>query len=182
MKDELREFIETYIDLIEDNNFAELYNRVDVNTNVRTQDLTVALLQAGINPLDHLTFVPPEYMFKCPISVAPTVVIPKEIKTILPKAFEETDIQFITVPEGVTTISSRAFAWCQNMETIELPSTIRHLHRGIFIGCFSLKTIKYNGTIEEWQEIDKDAVWFSHNFDAKSQVTLICTDGETCVE
>ena len=182
MNDKLREFIEAQIELIEENDFTELYIRVAPKTDVRTQDLTVALLQAGINPLEYMTLVPPEYLFKSTISLAPTVHIPSHVTELLSKAFEETDITFMKVPEGVTSIGARCFAWCQGLETIELPVTLRHLYRGIFIGCFSLKTIKYSGTKDDWHNIDKDSVWYSHNFDAKSQVTIMCTDGELCVE
>lgn len=60
----------------------------------------------------------------------------------------------ITLPEGVTTIEDYAFANCRALEQFTVPSGIKRLGRYVLLGCAAAKSIYYNGTIEEWCDIE----------------------------
>ena len=50
------------------------------------------------------------------------------------------------VPNGVTSISA-AFAFCANIQLVELPSTVTSIEDSAFSGCSNLTTVRINATI-----------------------------------
>ena len=59
----------------------------------------------------------------------------------------------ITVEEGVTSIGSYAFYYCQNC-SITLPSSISSIGKCAFSCCDALTDVYYGGEIAEWQRIN----------------------------
>ena len=68
------------------------------------------------------------------------VVIPDGIKRF-EKAFSNTNIKKITIPDSVKEIHSLAFSWCKNLQTVVLPNTIQEIGRDAFLDCKSLQGI-----------------------------------------
>ena len=58
MPDSVKNFIEQYIDLIEECRFDEVYAMISHSSIEFTRDFTRALLEAGLNPKPYLTTVP----------------------------------------------------------------------------------------------------------------------------
>ena len=58
MPDSVKNFIEKYIDLIEECHFDEVYDMISHSSTEFTRDFTRALLEAGLNPKPYLTTVP----------------------------------------------------------------------------------------------------------------------------
>ena len=58
MNDAVKNFIEKYIDLIEEHRFDEVYAMINHSSIEFTRDLTRALLEADLNPKPYLTRVP----------------------------------------------------------------------------------------------------------------------------
>ena len=58
MNNAVKNFIEQYIDLIEENRFDEVYTIISHSAIEFTRDFTRALLEAGLNPKPYLTNVP----------------------------------------------------------------------------------------------------------------------------
>lgn len=177
MRDLTKVFIEQYINLITENKFEDLY-RIALKDHVAIEDLTNSLLQADINPLDHMTYIPQEFFYKSTKSID-GFIIPHNIVDIRERAFYETDLTEITIPEGVQSIYTFAFARCKNLVFVTIPHSIDFIDRASFINCESLAEVRYNGTIEEWNKIDRHDKWLSisHLLTAK----LICEDGELWV-
>lgn len=76
-----------------------------------------------------------------------------------------------TVPNGVVKIMEGAFRDCDNIESITIPTTVKYLGDNL-IGAY-LKQIDFEGTIEEWEAIEKGAKW-----DEKARdYTVICING-----
>ncbi len=63
-----------------------------------------------------------------------------------PPALERTTC---TVPNGVTTIASLAFADCETLQTVILPDSLRVLENSAFSGCMALQTIQMPDTMEK---------------------------------
>lgn len=102
-----------------------------------------------------------------------TVVINSNITTI--GGFSDSGVEKINIPPSVTTFASQAFYNCQKLKEINIP--VERLYQGTFSGCESLETIYiskklidiwgdaflncgslkdvyYEGTQEEWQQIN----------------------------
>lgn len=57
------------------------------------------------------------------------------------RAFEETDIESVLLPDSIQYISERAFSDCGNLRSIDLPNSLQRIERGAFRVCKSLKSI-----------------------------------------
>lgn len=171
----IKQYIETHIDLIENNDFETLYQRAETELNGGVAVMTDLFLEAGINPLAYLSYIPTQYQFggQQELLVIPShirsirsyayahnyfdsIVIPKNIKTIGYGAFKScSDLKFIDIQEGVLSITDYAFANCGHIQKVKLPSTIGALGKDIFSYNDSIIEIEYNGTEDDWIRISK---------------------------
>ena len=77
------------------------------------------------------------------------VTLPEGITLIQREAFSGTKLRNVVVPEGVTAVESAAFQKCAQLVSVSLPSTITKLHYGsnytttIFDGCTALETVTF---------------------------------------
>ena len=55
----------------------------------------------------------------------------------------------IVISDGVTTIGSRAFNYCNCVKNITIPSTVKLIDDEAFFGCTSLRTVDISGSVEE---------------------------------
>ena len=128
MNQKTKDFIERYIDLIEENEFDELYH---IDDEISTPDLTEALLSAGIYPLEHLDYVPSSY--HCCSEDVTTVVLPKHIKRISTSAFWDCpNLTSVVLPEGLKHIGSSAFAECLKLASISFPESLEEIKADAF--------------------------------------------------
>lgn len=84
----------------------------------------------------------------------------------------KSDLVF-TVPEETTKIDTLVFA-SSNLETLNIPKSVRMLCHRIIMLSPSLKFINYDGTVEEWESIEKSDDWDMESAD----YTIYCTDGQ----
>ena len=70
-------------------------------------------------------------------------------------------LKSIELPEGLTTIKNCAFADCNVLESVTIPASVTTIMEHMFDnpsnptgGCPMLKTVKYAGTIEQWDKIN----------------------------
>lgn len=111
-----------------------------------------------------------------------SVVIPNTITSIGINAFYKTSITSINIPKSVTSIGQAAFNNCVSLKAITLPDLLVEIEAETFSGCTSLesivipdsvtyigskaleyckslKKINFQGTKEQWNEIDKSFLW-----------------------
>lgn len=122
---DIREFLEDYIDLIDQNNFTELYSRC-VSEN--RGKLTMVLYECGINPLEYMTEIPTAYAYMA-------------------------DIHDIRIPTWINRIGDNAFFYCKSLTSITIPDSVTSIGGFAFDGCNKLGQIIYNGTLAQWPEI-----------------------------
>lgn len=83
-------------------------------------------------------------------------------------------LKSITIPEGVTVIGKSAFCGCTSLESISIPESVTEIKSCVFCDCTSLTSIIFQGTIEQWNEIDFGDGW---NDEVPTEV-IHCTDGD----
>ena len=111
-----------------------------------------------------------------------SITIPNSVTSIGTLAFHLcVSLKNVEIPNSVTSIGSYAFAGCTSLETIVIPDSVTSIERSVFESCDSLtsvvipdsvtsidanafycnklKSIKYRGTEEEWNAIDKHDNW-----------------------
>ena len=82
------------------------------------------------------------------------------ITSIENKAFSKCiNLNTIRLPDSLTTIGVCAFAQCNSLKSVYIGNNISKLEMRVFQNCSSLTSIYFNGTIEEWNAIEKDSEW-----------------------
>ena len=67
--------------------------------------------------------------------------VPDGIETIGKCAFAYSSLEYINLPDSVTTISDKAFTGCQKLKTVSLPATLKTIGDYAFSDCWSMQTI-----------------------------------------
>lgn len=134
--DEMKTFMMKHKEDIEKNNFDALYNDV---FSANASNITEFLLEAGVDPLAYMTYVPTSYAED--IESIQSVTLPPTIKSINGWAFNGCrNLIKVDLNEGLEQIGQYAFRLC-NIKEIKLPSTVIYLNDGAFQGCVSLSEI-----------------------------------------
>ena len=104
-----------------------------------------------------------------------SIVIPDTVTYIDGGAFEASHLTSVVIPDSVTMISSHTFESCENLLSIVIGKGITDIFYEVFAGCRALASITYNGTMEQWEQIDfADDDW---NAEVPAKV-VHCTDGD----
>ncbi len=99
------------------------------------------------------------------------------VKIIAYDAFMGCDALFeVRLSQSLIAINFRSFEGCTSLQTISIPVSVKIIDSLAFSGCTQLKMIEYQGTLEEWKQIDLAANAFDKG------VTIRCTDGEIIIE
>ena len=101
------------------------------------------------------------------------IVIGKSVKIIDDCAFEATAISSIVIPDSVESIGCEAFYHCKSLTSVVIGKSVVEIEPGIVGGCSSLKYIIYNGTLSQWEAIDKESLCINEG----SDYFIACTDG-----
>ena len=183
MTSELKNFIEENIELIESNDFVEIYEDlaydIDPAHSLQEQligEFTTCMLAADIDPLPHLSYIPTAYLFGQNVSY---FGIPTHIDNIGNFAFQESDLEAIAIPgnvkvigikafctceslasvtieEGCTIIGDYAFTYCDNLKEIFIPASATTIMNNVFYGCDKLTIFCKKGSEAEKYAIEYD--------------------------
>ena len=105
------------------------------------------------------------------------------------------NITVITLPDSVTSVDEMAFGWnpnlttiklsagmtelpanmcavCDNLNNVFIPVSVTKIGDYAFGECWALSNIMYEGTVEQWNAIEKAYWWYFGN-----PTTVTCSDG-----
>lgn len=74
-----------------------------------------------------------------------SVTLPDCITSIPAYAFYNSAVETVYLCDGVTSVKERAFAYCKNLRTIVLPSTVTDMEYAAFYGCSALEHAVFLG-------------------------------------
>ena len=165
--------------------FDYIYDMANSRSEFFNSLVTLFCLEANINPLKYIDNVPVNYCnlnthFSDPDDpykkYLENLIIPDNIKAIHKNAFHDCkQIRTLTISEGVETIGDSAFYMCVRLKKLYLPSTLKRIGNYAFYAIpTTLLAIEYNGTVEQFKQIQKAPFWW----DGFNNITVSCTDGE----
>jgi len=96
---------------------------------------------------------------------------PIAITTIAEELFENTILNNVDIPEGITIIGSSAFSNCRNLTNVTLPSTISYIGINAFSNCVSLTIINIPESVQRIR-FDYMAFGYNSNINLASQARL----------
>ena len=149
MQENLKQFIERNIELIENSNYEKLYEKARHQIPFQIGNLTYNLVLAGIDVLKHTDI-------------------------IYTDMFSNSMIDKIDIPENIKYIRATAFQDCFNLTEVTLPKSLKYLDEFAFQGCYELNTVNYRGTVEEWYESNFNTQSIFIDADTAS---INCSDG-----
>lgn len=69
------------------------------------------------------------------------IILPSSINVIEAEAFMNTDVEKVVIPDGCTTIGSKAFADCADLVVIYMPDSVTSIATSAFDGCYGFKFV-----------------------------------------
>ena len=140
MIEDVKEFIGENIDLIENNQWEEIYKILQRVPTFNSGEFTLVILEAGINPLDYLNYIPNRYLFGSKYRGG--FIVPGRIKNIGDQAFGDCKgLTSVTIPDSVKSMAGWVFIDCNSLVSVTMPGTINDIGDSMFHGCRSLVNI-----------------------------------------
>lgn len=104
-----------------------------------------------------------------------SVDLPASLEKIGETAFSNSDIVTVTVKENarLALIDDAAFQSAKQLVSIELPASLKNIDRWAFRLCSALTTLKFKGTVAEWNAITFGTDWDN----SAGTYTIVCADG-----
>lgn len=100
--------------------------------------------------------------------------IPNKVERIRMGTFKSCDsLVNLTLPDSLGHLDDVAFENCSLLQKVVLPSKLSYMGSSIFSGCEALSEITYNGTMAQWDKIDKSETWAKDSYITK----IKCTNG-----
>ena len=93
-------------------------------------------------------------------------------------AFENcTSLTSVTIPDSVTSIGNWTFDGCTSLTSVTIGDGVTSIAYGAFRDCTSLTSVTFDGTMAEWNAVDKGSYW-KHNCPFTA---VVCSDGTVVV-
>ena len=103
-----------------------------------------------------------------------SIKLPDSLNYIGWNAFQHCkSLASIEIPNSVLNIDDSAFSNCYSLTSLIIPNSVTSIGEHAFYNCSSLKNIRYNGTKDQWKNIQKGTDWKTEAF----PVEILCTDG-----
>ena len=107
-----------------------------------------------------------------------SITIPDSVTSIGNSAFSGCSFTSITIPDSVTSIGNSAFTDCNNLTSVTIGNSVTSIGERVFEYCYHLTSITFNGTIQQWNTIEKGFLWDCQT----DNYTVHCTDGDIAKE
>ena len=107
-----------------------------------------------------------------------SIAIPDSVTSIGNYAFSGCiSLTAVTIPDSVTSIGWYAFRGCDSLTSVIIPKSVTSIGRGVFNNCDSLTSVTFEGTVAEWNAVEKVAGW--NDYSPFTEVK--CSDGTVSV-
>lgn len=196
----IKNLLELFIEDIENNEFENIYSSIPVRQADLTGQLTDVLLKVGCNPLEHLLYVPSNYLNS---SSRTHIDIPDGIKYINDGAFFNSNLESIVLPKSVDSLGLTILQNSHRLRSVDMSqSQCQVISYGCCFNCYSLKEFKlprmctsvdgsafWNCSKLEELQIDRSIDYVVNNVDFKASWTnrnkdtiIKCIDGTVLVD
>lgn len=119
----VKKFINENKDLVRNNAFKELYQKalsreygIDC---MEIGNMTETFLNAGIDPLKYIEYVPDYYLYGSQIEID-TMIFPDNVRYIGEGAFQESKIKYLDLNLNISSIAENAFWCCHSLQYVNI--------------------------------------------------------------
>lgn len=153
---ELKIFLKENRDKINQKDFKFLYDELKYISAIAIKEMTEMFLTIGVDPAEYLEIIPQNYLSLSKSHITQSFC-PDTTKLISIDNYAFLGclgIEEALLPEGLQYIGASAFFKCANLNTLDLPKSLTKIDKVAFYECEKLKNISFNGTIEEWKNVN----------------------------
>lgn len=137
-------------DLIDDNNFNQLYDNIkDAQVTVTTL-ITEIFYMADIDPLKYMNTIPDHFL-------------------------AGSNVESFKIPDNISRIEEGAFDECTELKALYLPKSLQYIGEFVVDNCINLTDIYYPGTIKDFDKVFIEDDWYDID---TAKFTLHCKDGD----
>lgn len=79
----------------------------------------------------------------------------------------------VTIPNGVRSLGGYSFYYCTTLASVTIPASVTDIGSVAFGLCSALTVIRFEGTMAQWNAINKETDWNAET----GNYTVYCTDG-----
>ncbi len=90
------------------------------------------------------------------VTVGDVLVIPEGVTSISAKAFMHMPMHTLVLPDSVTVIGEEAFQYCENLTAVVLGTGLQSVGKNAFYQSSSLETVYYKGDYSGWRYVQID--------------------------
>ena len=146
MTEKIKKFILDNEDLINSNEWEEVYRKADVKLGLDKGRFTETLLRASIHPEYYLEHIPKFFLFESDIK---SFSIPNHITSIDESAFHScSSLIDIEIPSNITSIGNCAFYKCSSLTSMIIPDSVANIGYSAFSSCQSLADVVIGNSVE----------------------------------
>ena len=80
----------------------------------------------------------------------------------------------VVMQEGIWVIGNSAFYDCWRLKKVTIPDSVTQIEGRAFALCYKLTTIIYKGTVEQWEQMQRESNWLEGNEKVKK---IVCKNG-----
>ena len=103
-----------------------------------------------------------------------SVTIGNSVTSICEYAFDGCALlTSVTIGKLVNSIGDNAFVGCDSLTSVVIPDSVTNIGYGAFHNCPLLTSISFEGTVEQWNDIEKGEYW-NYNVPATE---VVCSNG-----
>lgn len=90
-----------------------------------------------------------------------SIVLPNSLRVLNDWTFDEDALlTSVTLPNELESIGDYAFMDCSALPSITIPRTVKSIGEKAFLNCDALSNIQFEGTVEEWNSVEKGKNWY----------------------
>ncbi|MBD5583507.1 MAG: leucine-rich repeat protein [Clostridia bacterium] len=106
-----------------------------------------------------------------------SITLPNSLQSLRERAFYGTGLTELVIPASVTVIENNCFGDCTNLRKVTIPANVTKMSTQVFYGCIALKEIAFEGTLSQWNALEKGTGWYYAVRDCR----VTCKDGQNVV-
>jgi hypothetical protein len=80
----------------------------------------------------------------------------------------------VVMQKGIWVIGRSAFYNCWRMKKVTIPDSVTQIDGHAFALCYHLTTIIYKGTVEQWEQMQRESTWLYGTENVKK---IVCKNG-----
>jgi hypothetical protein len=80
----------------------------------------------------------------------------------------------VVMQKGLCVIGRYAFYNCRRLKKVTIPDSVTQIGGHAFALCYKLTAITYEGTVEQWEQMQRESTWLEGTENVQN---IICKDG-----